>query len=190
MNARIVISGVIVGLCLLMRDVLERDPVTHVLVQLPALALAGFIPVQPCKIREQFWNRGGWSLLFLAFFTVVFWMLPRSIDAALIYPEVELAKFVSIPLLIGVSLAIGWNKAHPILRSFIKAQTVSMLLLLSFLYTHAPMRICNSYLVTDQIRLGYGFLVLAVVVVFIWVFPLFFPRVFLSGPISNSVRVS
>ncbi len=190
MNTRGLISGLIIGLCLLMRGVLERDPVTHILIQLPALVFSGFILVQPDRIRDQFWNQGGWSPLLVALFMSIFWMLPRSIDAALIHIEMELVKFVSIPLLIGIPLAIGWSRAHPVLVSFIKAQTISMLLLLSFLYTHAPMRICNSYLVNDQVRLGYGFLVLAIIVGIVWVIPLFSLRISPSGSILNSVRLS
>ena len=54
-------------------------------------------------------------------------------------------------------------------NDFIKAQSVSMLLLLAFVYTHAPLRICNSYLVDDQQRLGIGFAFVAIGLALIWI---------------------
>jgi hypothetical protein len=56
----------------------------------------------------------------------------------------------------------------------IKAQTVSMLAVMAFLYTHAPMRLCNTYLAEDQYRLGIGFLALAFATAAAWIAPLLF----------------
>jgi hypothetical protein len=111
----------------------------------------------------------------VAVFAILFWMLPRYIDAALIDPVVALAKFVSIPLFVGGSLAIGWAGAHPFLRGFVKANAISMLGVLAFLYLHAPVRICNSYLVADQERLGFAFLMAAIGLGAGWAIPLFMP---------------
>ncbi len=88
----------------------------------------------------------------------------------------ELAKFFSIPLLIGIPLAVFWEHAHPIVRGFLKANALSMLGVLAFLYIHAPIRICNNYLVSDQERLGWGFLFMAFALALIWVVPLFVGR--------------
>lgn len=169
-------AAALFAVCAVMRTTLEADPVTHILVQLPCLALAGWLVGS--SMREQILrvyspaDRGLAGLL-VAIFAIAFWMLPRSIDAALESPVVELAKFFSIPLLIGMPLAICWERAHPIVRGFLKAQTLSMLGVMAFLYTHAPIRICNNYLTSDQERLGFGFLIAAFVLALIWVVPLF-----------------
>ncbi|MCP4780418.1 MAG: hypothetical protein GY877_06605 [Hyphomicrobium sp.] len=172
-GARILTAGLIFSLCLGFRDFFESNPVSHVLIQLPLLAWCGALLAQPAINLEAEWNRGGVVALLIALFGITFWMLPRSIDAALFSPAMEVAKFISLPLCVGAPLAIGWARAHPLLRGFLKAQAVSMLGVMAFLYTHAPVRICNAYLVDDQLRLGYAFLFTAIAVVVLWVAPLF-----------------
>ena len=154
------------------RGPLEADPVTHVLVQLPMLALAGAL--LPLRAGLGAWNRGGWAALLVAIFATAFWMLPRAIDGALTDPGLEAAKFVTLPLAVGLMLRIGRARAHPLLRGFLKAQALAMLGVLAFLYTHAPARLCNAYLIEDQARLGHGFLVVALGLAVIWILPLFF----------------
>ena len=162
------------GSCVLFHEMLEADPVTHVLVQLPLLAISGWLFVSgvganDLRITEPSAN----AISLVAVFSILFWMLPRYIDAALADPVVEFAKFVSIPVFVGGSLAVSWIKSHPFLRGFLKANAISMLGVLAFLYIHAPVRICNSYLVVDQERLGFGFLVAAIGLGVAWAIPLF-----------------
>lgn len=144
-----------------------RDPVVHVLVQFPLLAIAGYLLAYGHRVPAAAVG----PLLILALTAAAIWMLPRSVDAALSNPVWHLAKFVTLPLALGVPLALSWPAIGPVLRGFLKAQTVSMLLFLGFLYTHAPVRICNSYLVDDQIRLGMGFAWAALVLTVWWVIP-------------------
>lgn len=141
----------------------------HVLVQLPLLAAAGFLPGHHLQAPRGVTG----AALILAGVTAAIWMLPRTVDAALIFPGWALAKFVTLPLLLGLPLAIAWRGLGPLGRGVIKAQTISMLLFLAFLYTHAPVRLCNSYLVQDQIRLGAGFAWLALGLAVIWLVPPF-----------------
>lgn len=175
MSARIGVALLLVIAVFALRRPLEADPLTHVLVQLPLLALAGAILAPGLRFGHGDWNRGGWACLILAAFAMAFWMLPRSIDAALRLAPWEAVKFVSLPLLIGLPLRLGWTRAHPLLRGVLKAQAISMLGVLAFLYTHAPARLCNAYLVEDQYRLGLGFLATALGLAAAWVAPLFFP---------------
>lgn len=166
----------LLGACIVFRPFLEHDPVTHVLVLLPALAAAGWMMAAGFESRSwQLDESSANALTLLSVFAILFWMLPRYIDASLTNPLVEVAKFVSIPLCVGAVLALAWRSAHPFLRGFLKANALSMLGVLAFLYTHAPVRICNSYLVSDQERLGFGFLIVALFLTVAWGIPLFFP---------------
>lgn len=187
MHLKIIVAAILLSTCIIFRGVLESDPVTHVLVQLPLLAVAGALVADCFSIDGGAWNRGGITSLLFALFAIAFWMLPRSIDAALTSPEVALAKFISIPLLVGAPLAMGWKRAHPLLRGFLKAQAISMLGILAFLYTHAPIRICNAYLRSDQERLGYGFLFAAFGLALLWIIPLFGPQ---RSTVPENLRVA
>lgn len=170
----LIASGVIFAVIVAFHRSLEADAVLHVLVLLPALAIFGGLLAiglgLQCVVVEQ---RTANAISLVAVFTILFWMLPRSIDHSLVDPWMMAAKYVSIPLLVGAPFAFAWRSSHPFLRGFLKANALSMLGVLAYLYTHAPIRICNSYLVVDQQRLGYGFLFVAVGLAVAWSVPLF-----------------
>lgn len=173
---QLVAAGSAFAFCAIARQPLEQDPVTHILVQLPLLAASGWFAMEALGERippKLILGDHGISGLLAALFCIAYWMLPRNIDAALESAFFEAAKFVSIPILVGGTLALSWPRAHPLVRGFIKANALSMLGVLGFLYTHAPVRICNNYLVSDQERLGFSFLFVAVALALVWSFPLF-----------------
>jgi len=166
----LILSAALVALCLALQPAAETDPVVHVLLQLPLLALAGGIAARRIDLPAGY----AAAALIVALVAIAFWMLPRSIDAALTDWRMGAVKFVSVPLLIGAPLSACWRHLHPVLRGFLKAQAISMLCVLGFLYTHAPLRICNAYLVNDQERLGVGFLIVAAALAIVWSIPVLF----------------
>ena len=143
------------------------DPVVHMLVQFLLLVASGY--VLGVRLRLPFELIG--PVLVCGITVLLFWMLPRSLDGALTSWPMHIAKFVTLPLFVGLPLGLTWPVLGPILRGFLKAQSVSMAGVMGFLYTHAPIRICNSYLVDDQIRLGFGFFFLATSLAFYWSLP-------------------
>jgi len=173
------------------RGALEARLATHVLVELLGLVVAGYLigialrPLLTPPLRN--WNRHGLTGLALAISCGAVWMLPRWIDAALESPAVETVKFASLPLLLGLPLALSWNQLGTILRGFVKANFLSMLLFLGWLYIAAPVRLCNSYLIDDQRLLGTAFIALAGLLSLLWSLPLFFSRgsVVDGGPIPT-----
>ncbi|OBY24426.1 hypothetical protein [Leisingera sp. JC1] len=152
-----------------LREAAAASPVQHVLVQMPLLVLAGVLLGWNLRVRRD------WAvpLLLTALTAFLFWMLPRSVDWALT-PAGEAAKNLSLPLLLGVPLRLSWPWLGPVLRGFLKANALSMLGVLGFLYTHAPVRICNSYLVSAQQELGFAFLYLAAALACLWAIPVLF----------------
>ena len=192
-TARFILSLGLLAICVLFRQTLEADPVKHVLIQLPFLAVSGWLFMtgvegwRKFRIAESAAN----AFLLVGVFAILFWMLPRFIDATLVNPVAEFAKFISIPVFVGGSLAIGWANSNPFLRGFLKVNAISMLGVLAFLYTHAPVRICNSYLVSDQQRLGFAFLITAIGLGIAWSIPLFAPpqneQIFSQPPIKKTV---
>lgn len=148
------------------RSWLEASMRSHMLVQMPLLAAAGFLaacglhPVRRDQLRHLV--GGPWPLVLTAMFASSYWMLPRALDAALVDNWAELAKFGSLPLLVGAPLALAWERLGTIARGFIWTNYVSMLAVLGWLYMVAPVRVCNSYLGSDQYDAGLWMVGLAV----------------------------
>src|SRR3546814_9484824 len=82
------------------RGWLESDMTRHMLLQLPALLLAGALLASglPPKITRSLaaYNAHGTSGLFFVLLVLSFWMIPRALDEAVLTPEVTLAKFSSL----------------------------------------------------------------------------------------------
>jgi hypothetical protein len=103
----------------------------------------------------------------------LFWMLPRSIDSAIQYTGYEVLKFVSLPCA-GAALVLSFQRTNALLRGALEANLISMLGVLAWLYTAAPVRLCNSYLGSDQEMLGAGMALLAGALAITWGFGLLF----------------
>ena len=76
------------------------------LVQIPLLALAGaFMVPARCPVAGEAAiggvEPGGMSGILLALIASSWWMVPRALDLALASPAMEVAKFVTLPLLVG-----------------------------------------------------------------------------------------
>ena len=82
------------------------------------------------------------------------WMLPRMLDASLVYAGYHFAKFTTLPLLLGLPLAFAWKNVGAITKAFFICNLISMLLVLAWLYIEAPVRLCNYYLIEEQKILG------------------------------------
>jgi hypothetical protein len=177
-------AGAIAALMLpVSRGQLEASLVGHVLVQMPLLVLAGWLfgsALAPRldRVMEQ-WNRLGIAGFTFAIFTMLFWMAPRSVDGAIAHTGYEVFKFVNLPCA-GVALALSFPRTLPVLAGALKAHFVSMLAVLAWLYTAAPVRLCNSYLGSDQKMLGVGMALVASAFAIYWGLGLLF------GPWSDA----
>ena len=154
--------GLLLWLVLLLppaRHGLEASMTRHMLVQIPLLALAGWwlAPALPARLKKGIarWNRAGISGLLLVSLASLAWMLPRTMDAAIISPWAEAAKFASVPLLIGLALALSWPRAGFIVRGLFLLEWMATLFRAGWLYLAAPQQLCANYLVRDQQRLGW-----------------------------------
>ncbi len=141
------------------RGLLEGSMVGHMGVQIPLLVAAGWLlgrglPGGPRRVIRAY-NGHGVPGLVLVLFTVAYWMLPRSLDAALGHGSMELIKFTSLPLLAGVPLALSWPRLSLIGRGVIWSNLLAMLFVMAWLYLESPVRICNFYLFNQQTLLGW-----------------------------------
>ena len=150
------------------RDLLEREMITHMLVQIPLLAITGVLIAsgipQPVKDRLAAWNRGGISGTLLAVIVSTWWMVPRALDSVLASPGAEVWKFASLPLLVGIPAALSWKSLGGIGRGFVILNVLPMWAVVGWLYIAAPARVCNYYLVDQQVVAGRGLLWLSIAV--------------------------
>jgi hypothetical protein len=144
------------------RQELEGVMILHMLVQIPLLAAAGAVMVTSLparwRMRLASWNRNGVSGILMTVVASSWWMVPRALDAALASPVMELAKFASLPLLVGAPLALSWSWLGGMGRGFVIANVLPMWAVVGWLYLAAPVRVCNFYLVEDQAVAGAGLL--------------------------------
>jgi hypothetical protein len=171
------IAAAVFVFCVIERVPLERSMTTHVLVLMPLLVAAGWfagrgLAVLRPKLLKSDWNAAGAAGLLLALFAGAVWMLPRMLDWSLGEPAGDVAKFLSLPLLAGLPLALSWPCMPSLLRGFLKANAISMSLTLSWLYMTAPARLCTNYVLEQQVQLGSGFLVAAFILFVLWTAPL------------------
>lgn len=150
------------------RSVLQASMLAQMLVQMPLLALAGWwlAALLPPAWRQGLgrWNHRGLNGFLLASFTGMLWMVPRMLDASLSQPWVTLAKFTTLPLLLGTALALSWPRAGFVLRAVVLAEAVATSFRLGWLYLASPVRLCSSYLLDDQQRLGQALVLIGVAV--------------------------
>lgn len=158
---------------------LESSLIHHMLMQMPLLALAGWVigrgasgSIAVTNLKR--WNERGVPGLIIALFGMLFWMIPRWLDASLSEPLWEVIKFITVPLLIGLPLAISWSQLSSFARAVVWSNAISMLLFIGWLYVAAPVRVCNNYLVNQQEDFGYTAMVLALIITLYWVRKLFF----------------
>lgn len=141
-----------------LRHMLDASMAMQMLVQIPLLALVGWfvgaaIP-RSWRARIDPWNANGITALVVATFASACWMLPRALDAAAADPAIALAKYVSVPLLIGAPLALGWPRMSFVVRGVFVVEGIASLFRLGWLYTVSPIRLCSRYPIADQQRVG------------------------------------
>ena len=159
------------------RVLLEATMSSHMLLQIPLLAAVGFFAgrLLPAYWQDRLLAAAGGTIpcVLLALFASSYWMLPRALDAALANPLAEVAKFISLPVLVGLPLALAWRRLSAIGRGFVWTNFISMLAVLGWLYIAAPLRVCNSYLVNQQESAGWLMVKLAVLLFLWWMGTLF-----------------
>ena len=156
------------------RMLLEQSMLTHVLVQLPLLTLAGALagvrlargPAGNRPVTIPYHH--ALPLLTWCLTIAMIWMLPRLLDASLEHPAFTAFKFVSLPLLLGLPLPYAWRSVGQITRAFFIANLLSMGGVLAWLYIASPVRLCYYYLIAEQKLLGIALLCIVGTVALYW----------------------
>lgn len=131
----------------------EASLVRHMLVQIPMLVAAGVLLGGLGAVPGRRPVEGAAAVL-LAVPGLMFWMMPRWLDAAVDSAAVDMAKFATLVAVAGIPLGWGWARLGPVGRAFLWAQAVSMAGALGILYATFPQRLCTSYLASEQEAMG------------------------------------
>lgn len=99
-------------------------------------------------------NRHGITGALTGLVTLAFWLLPLSLDRALSESLWALGKFLAVPLLLGFCLVRSWPRLPVVVRGALWAQSISMAIVMGWLYRESPVRLCNNYLLHEQQQLG------------------------------------
>jgi hypothetical protein len=166
-------GGVVLLLAIFaLRPVLDARMTLQMLLQIPLLIAVGGLlgrSLSPrWRARIAPWNKSGVSGLVLASLALMYWMLPRALDAAATGWLMDTAKHLSLALLAGVPLALSWPGAGFVVRGVFLLELVASCFRLGWLYLISPVRLCNNYGLDDQQRLGQYLLVLGAAL-FIWI---------------------
>jgi hypothetical protein len=154
-----------------LRRATESSMSTHMLVQYPALLLAGALLVAPAA---RPWQRGlqrfnelGIAGLLGAALAMAVLMVPRVLDLALADVRVESLKLLAL-VGSGAALALSWRRAGTVIQAFFLGNVLPMLAVAGTLYQDSPTRLCNAYRLDDQQTLGMALVGVSAAVAAIW----------------------
>ena len=154
---------------------LEASLLNHVLIEIPLLIIIGIIAGNLLKPRlAGVLGMISIPAILLACFALAFWMIPRWLDASLGNEFTAYMKYLSLPLLVGIPLALSWQVLHPIARGVVKIEFLAMLFRLGWIYLVSPDRLCNNYLLNEQQQLGYMMIILGFAFGTFWLAQVFF----------------
>ncbi len=158
------------------RAALEASMSTHMLIQFPLLAAAGYLiagalPARWSALAER-WNAYGITGLLACALVLSLLMIPRLLDLALVDARIEALKGLSL-LACGAALRLSWRRAGLLVQGFFLGNVLPMTAVAGQLYQDSPLRLCNAYLLDDQVRLGQALVLLAIAVGIGWIAHLF-----------------
>jgi hypothetical protein len=148
------------------RRALEGSMTTQMLGLMPLLVGVGVLlrAALPASALEfgAAWDHRGITGLVLTSITAAFWLLPRLLDSAVSQPAVDVARYLSLPLMIGLPFAVSWSRMSFIVRGVFLLECIATLFRMGWLYLIWPDRLCTNYLLDDQQRLGQTLILIGV----------------------------
>lgn len=156
--------------CLLLgalpREWLEASMLRHMLLQLPLLVAAGaLLPVR--WPRAATFDQHGVTGLTALLFVTAYWMIPRALEQSINSPLAEAFKFLSL-LALGAALPGSLSRANWIVQLFYLGNFSWMMAIAGIQYQTMPQRLCNAYLLDDQIVTGVALVIASIGIAAAW----------------------
>lgn len=175
MRARHLHAGAAAAFALLLtppaREALEARMLVHMLVQLPLFVACGLVLASavPPRAREVLagWNANGIAGLLAFALVTALLMIPRLLDLAVANLMVDAFKALAL-LACGMALRLSWARAGLLVQAFFLGNVVPMTAAVGQAYQDSPLRLCNAYLLEDQVQVGRALVAAAVIVALAW----------------------
>ncbi len=153
------------------RRAAESGMTTHMLLQYPAVMLAGALLVGAVPSRwQRHWqrfNQLGIAGLLATALAMALLMVPRVLDLALVDPTIESGKLFAL-VASGAALALSWQRAGIVIQAFFLGNVLPMLAVVGTLYQDSPARLCNAYRLDDQQTLGTALVGVSIAILAAW----------------------
>ncbi|MQA18245.1 hypothetical protein [Rugamonas rivuli] len=159
------------ALAALPRHWLEASMLRHMLLQLPLLVAAGWMPARRRSganpgALARYDEHGVCGLTALLFITA-YWMIPRALEQSINTPWAEVAKFISL-IALGAILPGSLKRANWIVQLFFLGNFSWMMAIAGIQYQDMPQRLCNAYLLDDQAWTGAALVAASVAIAIAW----------------------
>jgi hypothetical protein len=154
------------------RFLIEQSMFVQMVIQMPLLFVAGAF-LNTLAIAKKitntlgYWNVFGLTGFMLAQNILVYWMLPISIDRAVVMPLVDVAKVMTM-ILAGFLVGDALKKSPAALQLFFIGYFVAMMIWLGMYFIYTDSRLCNVYSLNSQYWTGYGLCAISVMVTAYW----------------------
>ncbi|MEO8601307.1 MAG: hypothetical protein ABI629_01890 [bacterium] len=136
-----------------------------VVLHIPAwLALGYLAGLRLRTTRAMPWNPLGLSGLVFCLGSLSFWMIPRSVDCAVLSPWADQLLHANL-LAAGVALASSVPVMPFVLRAAVSIYGASMIFSLGALYTHYSALLCGTFTLAQQKQTGRLLYILSVPIV-------------------------
>ena len=156
-------------------DWMQATMARHMLLQMPALACAGWLlhasAAENLQARFAAWNQHG--ILGFVFLqgVAMFWMVPRALDLALVSASMAGLKIISW-VIAGFLLRQSMRQSSALVQLFMLGNFTMVSAAVSDIYEHAPNRLCNAYGQSDQAVTAQGLLWLPAALTALWIYAL------------------
>lgn len=148
---------------------LEASMARHMIVQLPALFIAGWFMFNRIGLIKSLAKIDAHGLTSFVFILSVstYWMLPRALELSITSPLYETAKFITV-ILAGAFAPSALKRANQIVQLFFIGNFCAMAAIFGLLYQDQFKQLCNAYTVDDQALAGVGLVIIACTIPLFW----------------------
>lgn len=144
----------------------------HQILQLPAMLLLGILTgiiFSKINIDDTSW---GLAILILIMFSLIFWMIPRSVDLAVVHPYFNRVMHINM-LLAGFFLIAVLRKIIFEIKVAFLGMLSAMLLAAGITLSSFDIQVCSSFNIQQQKDTGFYMIMIGIVVFVATLFTLF-----------------